>query len=146
MFEMATNGHIATIGKVSNPSCHPTYPICYVGRLMTSQDVLPGKYLSEQDRVYAALDDTEVFVGTMQLLDVLPGCPVTWMPFSAGEALPSGAVKGGFLASNGASLYVMRASANVYTVLGYYDPSAGAGYMPHYGVVTKTEMELLVLL
>ena len=53
----------------------------------------------------------------------------------------------GFLASNGATLYIMRASVAPYAaIFGYYDPVSNTGHLPHIGVVTLGEMELLVLL
>ena len=134
------------IGAVSNPSCHTHFTICDVGRMVASPNVLPGRYMRDINQVWSVLDGNAISSGTGEILTVRAGCQVTWMPFSAGDTVPEGGVKGGFLASSGAILYVMRAAADEYIVFGYYDPVAIIGYIPYVGIKTATEMELLVLL
>ena len=136
---------------VSSPKCHDIQDICYVGRLMSSSNILPGKYLHDSGAIWAVLNgDVVGYIdsSTMkQILDVHTGCQVTWMPFSAGDAIPIGAVEGGFLASNGATLYVIRADIDPYAgIFGYYDPQSKTGYLAHNGDVIVDEMDLLVLL
>ena len=136
---------------VISADCHHLETVCYVGRLISSTNILPGKYLRELDKVGTVFNGDEVthidFSSINEILDVRPGCQLTWMPFSAGDAIPTGAVEGGFLESNGATLYVIRAPAGPRTaIFGYYDPASNSGYVPHFGPVLVIEMELLVLL
>ena len=134
---------------ISSPRCHPVVEMCHVGRLVSSSNVLPGTYLRENDNVYSVFNGNQVTsIGTSsmkEILDVHTGCQVTWMPFSAGDAIPEGAVEGGILASNGATLYVIKADAgSLVGVFGYYDLESQTGFVPYVGDVV--EMELLVLL
>ena len=136
---------------VISPDCHHLETVCYVGRLISSTNILPGKYMRESDKVGTVFNGNEVthihFSSIKETLDVRPGCQLTWMPFSAGDVIPTGAVEGGFLESNGATLYVIRAPAGPRTaIFGYYDPASNSGYVPHFGPVLVIEMELLVLL
>ena len=135
-----------SIGVVSNPYCHTIFATCDVGRMVASLNVLPGTYLGDKNEIWSMLDDNVINSETGEILGVREGCQVTWMPFSAGDAVPEGGVEGGFLASSGAILYVMRAPADQYIVFGYYDPVAIIGYIPYTSIKTVTEMELLVLL
>ena len=134
------------IGAVSNPSCYRFSTICDVGRMVASPNVLPGTYTRGLNQVWSVLHGNEISSGTGEILTVRAGCQVTWMPFSAGDTVPERGVEGGFLASSGAILYVMRAPADDYIKFGYYDPVAIIGYIPYIGIKTATEMEILVLL
>ena len=135
-----------SIQTVSNPSCYYGYPTCYVDRLVSTPNILPGKYVRELNKVISVFNGDSFKAGTMEILDVRTGCQVTWMPFSAGDAVPVGAVEGGFLASNGATLYVIRAPIENFIVIGYYDPIDCFGYVSSNGMKTVINMELLVLL
>ena len=139
-------GTFNSIQAVGSPSCHQRYPTCYVGRLVSAPNILPGKYFRERSMVRSVFDGIGATDGAMEILDVRRGCQVTWMPFSAGDAVPVGAVEGGFLASSGATLYVIRAPIENYIVIGYYDPTAITGYVYKSDVYTVIDMELLVLL
>ena len=150
-FRWRTSSTFADSEMISSPNCHPTENICYLGRLVSSSNVLPGKYLHASGKVWTVFDGNEVNSvdgsSTKEILDVRPGCQLTWMPFSTGDPIPVGAVEGGLLANNGAILYVMRGPAETYTgIFGYYDPKTPLGILPHKGTVTVTEMELLVVL
>ena len=137
---------LGSIGVVSNPYCHTISVVCDIGRIVASPNVLPGTYFGDGNRVWSMFDGNAFYSETGEILAVQAGCQVTWMPFSAGDTVPEGGVEGGFLASNGAILYVMRAPANQFIVFGYYDPVATIGYIPYTAIKTVTEMELLVLL
>ena len=140
----ATFDSIRTVG---NPLCHDPFPTpCYVGRLLSASNILPGKYFLDPERVWTVLNGGSSYTGTMEILHVRTGCQVTWTPFNAGDVVPVGAVEGGYLSSSGANLYVMRAPFENYILIGYYDPNSVTGYMSYWGMKMVTNMELLVLL
>ena len=150
-FRWVPSSSFDNVETVSSPNCHHREPNCYVGRLVSSFNVLPGKYLRDALKVWTVFEGANVNSvdsdSNKEILDVRAGCQVTWMPFRAGDAVPKGAMKGGFLASNGATLYVIRGSAETYTgIFGYYDPEANIGLIAHSGVESVTDMELLVVL
>ena len=113
---------------------------------MVFPNILPGKYFREADNVWSVLKSDSINLANEELLGVRTGYQVTWMPFSAGDTVPVLAVEGGFLTSNGAVLYAMRAPIGQYTAIGYYDPISIIGHLSHSGMETVTDMELLVLL
>ena len=121
-----------SIRTVVNPLCHDPFPTpCYVGRLLSASNILPGKYFLDPERVWTVLNGDSISTGTMEVLDVHTGCQVTWKPFNAGDAVPVGAVEGGYLSNSGTNLYVMRAPFGDYTLVGYYDPKTVTGYMSY---------------
>ena len=120
-------GTLKNIKAASSPSCYRGHPTCYVGR--SAPNILPGKYVRELNEVILAFNGDSFKARTKEVLNVRTGCQVTWMPFSAGDAVPVGAVEGGFLASNGATLYVIRAAIENSIVIGYYDPNAITCYV-----------------
>ena len=80
------------------------------------------------------------------LLVVSESCSVAWVPYTAGNQLPRGAVEGGYLNSLGTT-YCMRvwdAARNPAYTYGYYAPSIGLGYYVWYGAKTTTQMDILV--
>ena len=88
------------------------------------------------------------FVAENQNIEILTkdaACPLPWMPYTAGEPLPSGAVAGGHLA-DGSALYVMKIADNNYMFFGYYNPKESLAYYEHSGARTTTSMEMLILL
>ena len=73
-------------------------------------------------------------------------CPLPWMPYTAGEPLPLGAVAGGHLA-DGSAIYVAKIiSGGWLVVFGYYNPESAIAYYESFGVHTATSMDILVLL
>ena len=81
----------------------------------------------------------------IEILSKDPVCPLPWMPYTAGEPLPFGAVTGGRL-RDGSATYVAKVTHNGDVNFGYYDPTISLTYYQWYGVHTATSMELLVLL
>ena len=80
------------------------------------------------------------------LLVVSESCSVAWVPYTAGNQLPRGAVEGGYLNSLGTT-YCMRvwdAARDPAYTYGYYAPSNGLGYYIWYGAKTTTQMDILV--
>ena len=126
---------------------------CYVGRLKSLTNTLPGKYqrrTNGPDGVWTILNGQKYTAGTIEVLDVQSDCHVTWMSFAAGDPIPHGAVNGGYLASRDSKLYVMRGKVqhggSMYTVIGYYDTKTGRGYLEYEGSHVLTEMDILILI
>ena len=128
--------------------CHPILLTCALGRLVSPPDYsLPGKYVNSVQGLWAILDGTETRVGEKEILIIPDGCKVMWVPYTAGDALFSGAIVGGYLARNGGTdLYIIRARINDLTLFGYYNPIEAMGYVAHVGVYSLTSMEMLVLI
>ena len=82
---------------------------------------------------------------TIEILTKHPACPVPWMPYTAGEPLPVGAVTGGHLA-DGSTTYVARLIHNGEMVFGYYNSRSAVAYYQFYGPQTTTSMDILVFL
>ena len=85
--------------------------------------------------------------GVKELIQVDPGCPAFWVPFTAGTYLPDEAVKGGYLADSSTDLYVIRAlqGDDGMTMFGYYKPEAAVGYVENWGGQEVIHVELLFL-
>ena len=81
---------------------------CYLGRLRDSNNILPGKYQAHDQKIISVLNDRGYMNGVKELMQVDPGCPAFWVPFTAGTDLYDKAVKGGYLADSSTDLYVMR--------------------------------------
>ena len=130
---------------VSNAGYHAVY----VSRLRWLSHVLPGKYIRSQHTVWAGLNGVGVSGTDFEILAVRPGCQVTWMPFHAGDTLPAGAVKGGYLSTVNSPVFVVRGLTSypfVIHVPGYFDPMADLGYLPLLNSQHVTDMDILVLL
>ena len=79
-----------------------------------------------------------------QYLMVSPSCSAAWIPYSAGDQLPRGAVVAD--PHPDGPLYIMqiwRENENLYTY-GYYNLSEGLTHFVHYGVQSTATMEILV--
>ena len=131
---------------VQSDMCHQSQ-VCSVGRLKVGNFILPGKYLHSSGVLFQVLNGAEVGNGVKEILTVHHECQVVWMPFTASNTLPVGAIAGGHL-DGGSALYSARARAGrTLTPLGFYYPFVTAlGYLPYNGVHEITVMEILVLL
>ena len=69
-------------------------------------------------------------------------CPLPWMPYTAGEPLPSGAVTGGHLADRSV-LYVAKIVDNNYMFFGYYNPKEGWHIMNTTALVRQRQRNFL---
>ena len=135
-----------TSHMIRSSTCHsvPPYDTCFVGRLISGLHILPGNYRIGVP-LYTSLNGQKYTSGQKEVLSVGAGCQVGWIPYVAGNVIPTRAVVGGFLASGtGFSLFVIRGQANGYTLFGYYDTNAQEGYVEVDGVHVLTEMEMLV--
>ena len=135
-----------TSHMIRSSTCHsvPPYITCFVGRLISGLHILPGSYRIGVP-LYTSLNGQGYTSGQKEVLTVGAGCQVGWIPYVAGNVIPTRAVVGGFLASGtGFTLFVIRGQANGYTLFGYYNPNAQNGYVEIDGVHVLTEMEMLV--
>ena len=135
-----------TSHMIRSSTCHsvPPFDTCFVGRLISGPHILPGKY-EVGGPLHTMLNGQHRTSGQKEVLTVGAGCQLGWIPYVAGNVIPTRAVAGGFLASGTRfSLFVIRGRANGYTLFGYYDPNAQKGYVQIDGVHLLTEMEMLV--
>ena len=143
------NVHSVTGAMVPTASCNegPYQTTCYVGRLVSPPHILPGKYHVDVVQVYSNLNGASYGDGTKEVLEIIPGFQVNWLPNTAGHDIPTNAVVGGYLAAGvGSDLYVIRGVMSLgYTVIGYYDPASERGYVEYSGGHTATAMDMLVL-
>ena len=135
---------------ISTDDCedNPSDSKCYVGRVKHGPHIIPGKFILVQMMFYSALDGTRIKTEAEEILDLLPVCKVTWVPYIAGNGLPTEAVVTGYLANGSDTrLYTIRGPfpGTSKTMLGYYDPTAKEGYIEKYVVRVLTQMEMLVL-
>ena len=124
----------------------------YVGRLLTNSHLMPG-WISRGSflTVENGMVNVHLVAESKEVLYVMDGCEVAWVPFSAGDILPDNAVAGGYLSYGyRLPLYAIRgdiSSGNDYR-LGFYDFSARVGRVIDVrdGQFTLTQMEMLVLI
>ena len=125
---------------------HDTCGTHRVGRANIQSNMLLGS--GGGDTVYTVLNGGYVSSKAGEWLDVQPGCKVSWIPFTGGDAIPNGAVQGGYLYNSGTHqpIYVMGAvkGGGFCTTYGYYDPGAERGYFEYHGVNECTEMYLMI--
>ena len=137
-----------TSAMVPTSSCHHDASLitCYVGRLVSAPHILPGKFYP--GAVFSVLDGDKYIIGNKEVLEVTPGCQVSWVSYTAGSAVPFGAVVGGYLANGvGSTLYVIRGLVPTgYTIIGYYDPASERGWGEFEGPQILTLVEMLVLI
>ena len=133
-------GRLVTLYAMIHFQLHAMLAVCCRHQISSQENIFWIQ------RVWTVLNGGSSSTGTMEILHVRTGCQVTWTPFNAGDAVPVGAVEGGYLSSSGANLYVMRAPFENYILIGYYDSNSVTGYMSYWGMKMVTNMELLVLL
>ena len=127
-------------------NAHSDFATCYVGRLVYTPHVLPGKYQDTNKNIYSVLRGAEESNGIKEVLQVTNGCDISWVSFTAGGTVPSRAVVGGYLADGaGSNLYVIRGVVSGFKFIGYYDPASEHGYVESGGAHMITQMEVLVL-
>ena len=123
-----------------------------VGRHMKFPDMLPGKLYVTTEGFYTVFNGNGLRATTgKEALQVNPECHVTWINYIAGDPIPDGAVVGGYLSADEDShrndLYVIKAPTfDVGIQFGYYNPTAGRGYVEQFGANTYTKMDMLILL
>ena len=129
--------------------CAESVNECQVGRLTRVSGVSIGKYQPHRPMVVAVFDGSSSGCSSPdcdpEVLQIHPDCDVTWLSFNATtDRVPSIAVQGGYLTS-GIKQFVMRVFLYGNAIYGVYKDGF-VGYVPHLGVKTFADMELLVLL
>ena len=121
-----------------------------VARIMSSGAVLIGNYYFQWEIFWANKEG--VSVGPVneadqdiELLIKDATCPLPWIPYTAGEPLPFGAVAGGHL-DDGSATYVAKVIHNGYAVFGYYNPTSYLAFYETNGIHTTTSMDILMLI
>ena len=125
---------------------------CQVGRVTWSSEMSSGKYQPHKPQTvvvmgrYSRVCPHAASPGCVaEVLQVLPGCYVTWLSFNATtDPVPSFAIQGGYL-NGGIKQFVIRVFINGGAIYGVYKDGF-AGYVPHKGIKTFYDMELLTLL
>ena len=131
--------------NISMPCSCGVWYMLRIGRLTSGPHTLPGKYHIVNDGLYTSMNGKMHTSGDKEDLTVVSGCQMGWMPYTAGNVIPTRAVAGGFLSSGtGSSLFVIRGLASSYMIIGYYDTNTHKGYVEYGGVNVLTEMEILV--
>ena len=119
-----------------------------LGRMIRGSDIHLGSVASPGEDVGAffAIDRVdEVHEPTnYELLSVGPRCTLVWLPYKAGDVMPPGALKLGYVSGEGHSygIRVYLADINSYGY-GIYMTGDSVGYYTYHGVQTLIEMEIL---
>ena len=134
----------------------PSFPQCYVGRLLSPPNILPSKFQPsvpvQMGQIWTVLNGAQANNAGQEnageVLHVHQECNVLWKPFNAlVDSLPEDSTRGGYLESSDSVLFIMRAEdPNGFTVFGYYDPVAHRGYLEQSGVLAYVQMEILFVL
>ena len=120
----------------------------HAARIVSGEVMLIGIFFPRTGQFWANKQNTGIgpVYQDIQLMYKDATCPSPWMPYTAGEPLPSGAVPGGHLA-DGSATYVARImDSNELLVFGYYNPKSAAAYYKSGGTHTTNSMDILVLL
>ena len=118
----------------------------YVARSASGDAVLIGKLNTKQNKLRANSEGAVIVTDQdIEILLLDTACPFPWMPYMAGEPLPSGAVVGGHLA-DGTTTYVVKVTHNGKANFGYYEPKSALAYYVYHGARMATSMDILVLL
>ena len=122
----------------------------YAARIVSGEALLIGTFYTGAEDFWGNKQSTSIGPvceadQDIEFLSKDATCPLPWMPYTAGEPLPLGAVAGGHLA-DGSATYVARVMHNNRFVFGYYNPQSASAYYESGGIHTTTSMDMLVLL
>ena len=122
---------------------HPYYQA--VARRPIDGEIYIGRSNPGLGKIFLARNGVALNYRDYYLLVVSDSRSVAWVPYTAGNPLPRGAVEGGYLNSLGTTycmrVWNMRESTYLY---GYYAQSSGMGYYAYWGSKTTTQMDVLV--
>ena len=123
----------------------------YVARAFSGDAVVIGQLFSGSGYYGANPNGTKIGPiyeanSDLEVLTKDAACPLPWMPYTAGETLPVGAVTGG-RHGDGSETYVVKIMhSNGQAYCGYYHPASALAYYETKGVHTASSMDVLVLL
>ena len=119
-------------------------------------DVIPGFYYFYDTGLYVIGSDgqawftMDITIARKEVLQVKPECQVAWMAYTAGDAIPAGAVLGGYWSLGSHSdLYVVRVpdGAPGSYRFGFYDTFSQLGYVAVAGTNNMWQhMHMMILL
>ena len=127
------------------------HPMCIVSRLAVDGSDVIGYFFTDSGYGYATVGDTEYDTGDgyrCERLRVVEGCTIFWVPYTAGERLPSNAVIGGVMA-NGDVPYVVKFDAihdGKMSISAYYIEGAPYAISGYYGTRHSVTMMMMVVL
>ena len=104
----------------------------YVARIVSDDAVLIGKWNTGSELFRANIEGIKMgpINGKEHDIDFLfkgADCPLSWMPYKAGEPLPIGSVAGGHL-TDGSVTYVIKIIIPNDVVFGYYNSKSALAY------------------
>ena len=111
----------------------------FFARIKHQSDILVGKLAVWQNgAIYESNEDIEV-------LQVMPNCSVTWMPYTPGDPIPHYAVIGGRLGDPYSGTPIINGvTRRGDRRCGYYNPETQLGYIIYVTRTTTTRMDILV--
>ena len=118
-----------------------------VGRMIIGSDVHLGVVDKPSAAGFAYFVVGGAVTETMnyELLSVHPSCTLMWLPYQAGEKIPSGALKLGYYVASGKHSYSIRTFvySDITYVYGVYVTDDSVGHYTYNGVKTKSTMDIL---
>ena len=123
---------------------------CAVGRISKGLDTYPahigGVSTVSSGKAFAVVDGDRVSRTSYDILSVGVNCTFTWIPYTAGDNLPGGAVATGFLSDIGHAYsireYRVASNADNY---GIYILGDSLGYFTQYpGSYSRTDVDILI--
>ena len=117
-----------------------------VGRMGIGQNTYLGHINLPERKGYFTIDNSEVPEPTnFEVLSVSPSCSLAWMPYTTGDTVPAAALKLGYVTGVGHtySIRVQRPDLNT-DKFGVYAAGDAAAYYPFHGVISATEVDILV--
>ena len=126
------------------------YTVLYVSRIDIANAIIVGKYVVKSGHFFGVNADGLVMnidSDNVEVLTIDEVCTCTWLPYTSGEVLPTGAVIGGNLVS-GSPLYVAKMYNNGLGIsaFGYYSTESSMGYYELLGARATSTMDILVIL
>ena len=119
----------------------------FVARVLHNGAYIPGWWKDDGGMTRATLP-TEAVQGCptskTTFLSFAPTRSYSWVPFTAGDPVPEGAVVGGTL-PHSIPLYVMKVTAHGFTISGYYRADMKKNFVTGMDFISTTTMDLLVL-
>ena len=119
-------------------------------------DVIPGFFYFHDNALYVVGINGQVWysndvtIARKEVFQVKPECQVAWMAYTAGDAIPAGAVLGGYRSLGSHSdLYVVRVPDGAHGSyrFGFYDTSSQMGYVAVTGTNNMWQhMHIMILL